>query len=89
MGNDAERDRSILFPREITRELEAMSVRVKVARCGNARRDWISRPLVKTAGESEVRLKYIHASTLCGFGFLIDRGLGYFRQGLVGCFFLI
>ena len=41
MGNDAERDRSILFPREITRELEAMSVRVKVARCGSSRRDWI------------------------------------------------
>ena len=36
--------------REFTRELEAMSVRVKVARCGNARRDRIESPLV-TAGE--------------------------------------
>jgi hypothetical protein len=42
--------------------------------------------------KSEVQLKlrgHIDASALSGFGFLIDRGLGYFRQGLVGCFFLI
>ena len=54
MGNDAEGDRSILFPREITRELEAMSVRVKVARCGNARRDWIKSP----AGNSGRNQRY-------------------------------
>ena len=39
---------------EITRELEAMSVRVKVARCGNARRDWIESP----AGNSGRNQRY-------------------------------
>ena len=44
------------------------------------------------AAKSEVRLKFpghIHASTLSGFSFLIDRGLSYFRQGLVRGFFFI
>jgi hypothetical protein len=32
---------------------------------------------------------HIDASALSGFGFLIDRGLGYFRQGLVCGFFFV
>ena len=56
------------------------------------RLDRVARWYQKQRGEIRVLLKipgHIHASTLSGFGFLIDRGLGYFRQGLVGCFFLI
>ena len=56
------------------------------------RLDRVARWYQKQGAKLEVRLKFpghVHASTLSGFGFLIDRGLGYFRQGLVGCFFLI
>jgi hypothetical protein len=59
-------------------------LRVKVAALGSARRDWIEEvpcQIPYKSCRSTAESAVTPSVALSGFGFLIDRGLSYFRQG--------